>query len=91
MLAIGRFRGPFPGHEPLSWITYYLAQLLIFLGIVRSNSWGTTDAIAPINSRSDLPPPYCFLSWFLSWMESRSISKTSVELGPISAPGLRSP
>lgn len=32
MLAVSKFRGPFAGHEPLIWITYYLAQLLIFLG-----------------------------------------------------------
>lgn len=38
MLAIGKFSGSFPGHEPLVWITYYLAQLLIFLGIARSHS-----------------------------------------------------
>ena len=35
MLAIAKFRGPFTGHEPLIWITYYLAQLLIFLGVRR--------------------------------------------------------
>lgn len=33
MLAIGKFHGAFPGHGPLIWITYYLAQLLIFLGV----------------------------------------------------------
>jgi uncharacterized membrane protein YhhN len=38
MLAMGKFRGPFPGHEPLVWMTYYLAQLLIFLGISQSHS-----------------------------------------------------
>jgi uncharacterized membrane protein YhhN len=37
MLAIGKFRGPFPGHEPLIWITYYLAQLLIFLGVTQGH------------------------------------------------------
>ena len=37
MLAIGKFRGPFSGQEPLVWITYYLAQLLIFLGVARSH------------------------------------------------------
>lgn len=36
MLAIGKFRGPFSGQEPLIWITYYLAQLLIFVGVARS-------------------------------------------------------
>ncbi len=36
MLALGKFNGPFPGQEPLVWITYYLAQLLIFLGVARS-------------------------------------------------------
>lgn len=33
MLAIGKFHGAFPGHGPLIWIIYYLAQLLIFLGV----------------------------------------------------------
>ena len=37
MLAIAKFHGPFAGHGPLIWITYYLAQLLIFLGIVRGH------------------------------------------------------
>jgi uncharacterized membrane protein YhhN len=35
MLAISKFRGPFTGHEPLIWITYYLAQSLIFLVVAR--------------------------------------------------------
>jgi len=35
MLAISKFRGPFPGKEPLIWITYYVAQLFIFLGVAR--------------------------------------------------------
>jgi uncharacterized membrane protein YhhN len=38
MLAMGKFRGPFPGHEPLVWVTYYIAQLLIFLGVARGHS-----------------------------------------------------
>ena len=33
MLAIGKFHGAFPWHEPLIWTTYYLAQLFIFLGV----------------------------------------------------------
>ena len=33
MLAISKFRGPFAGSGPLIWITYYLAQVLIFLGV----------------------------------------------------------
>jgi uncharacterized membrane protein YhhN len=33
MLAVGKFHGAFPGHTPLIWITYYLAQLFIFLGV----------------------------------------------------------
>jgi uncharacterized membrane protein YhhN len=33
MIAIRKFRGPFPGHEPLIWITYYVAQLLILRGV----------------------------------------------------------
>jgi uncharacterized membrane protein YhhN len=35
MLAIQKFGGPFIGSGPLIWITYYLAQLLIFLGVAR--------------------------------------------------------
>ena len=35
MLAIAKFRGPFAGHDPLIWITYYLAQALIFLAVER--------------------------------------------------------
>lgn len=35
MLAIAKFSMPFTGHEPLIWIAYYLAQLLIFLGVAR--------------------------------------------------------
>jgi uncharacterized membrane protein YhhN len=35
VLAISKFRGPFPGHGPLIWITYYTAQLLISLGVAR--------------------------------------------------------
>lgn len=34
MLAIAKFRGPFVAHEPLIWITYYAAQLLILLGVL---------------------------------------------------------
>jgi uncharacterized membrane protein YhhN len=33
MLAISKFRAPFASHEPLIWLTYYAAQLLIFLGV----------------------------------------------------------
>jgi uncharacterized membrane protein YhhN len=36
MLAIGKFHGPFPGDTPLIWVTYYLAQLLIFAGVARN-------------------------------------------------------
>ena len=35
MIALHKFRGPFAGDEPLIWITYYLAQFLILLGIAR--------------------------------------------------------
>lgn len=35
MLAINKFRGPLAGSGSLIWITYYLAQLLIFLGVAR--------------------------------------------------------
>ena len=35
MLAITKFRGPFAELGPLIWISYYLAQLLIFLGVAR--------------------------------------------------------
>jgi uncharacterized membrane protein YhhN len=37
MLAIAKFRGPFPGKEPLIWITYYAAQLLILRGVERGD------------------------------------------------------
>jgi uncharacterized membrane protein YhhN len=40
MLAIGKFRGPFPGRAQLIWITYYVAQVLILQGVVRRpESW----------------------------------------------------
>jgi len=35
MLAISKFRRPFAGHGPLIWVTYYLAQLFIVLGVAR--------------------------------------------------------
>ena len=35
MIAINRFRGPFPGKNQLIWITYYSAQFLILLGVER--------------------------------------------------------
>jgi uncharacterized membrane protein YhhN len=38
MLAINKFRGPFPGSAPLIWITYYAAQLLILLGVAHRSS-----------------------------------------------------
>lgn len=37
MLAIGKFRGSFPAHQQLVWITYYLAQCLILWGVQRSH------------------------------------------------------
>jgi uncharacterized membrane protein YhhN len=40
MLAVAKFRAPFPASSALIWITYYAAQLLIFLGVVRGNSTG---------------------------------------------------
>ena len=33
MLAVSKFRAPFPESTALVWITYYLAQLFIFLGV----------------------------------------------------------
>jgi len=39
MIAISKFRGPFPGHEPLIWITYYAAQFLILLGVAHRRRW----------------------------------------------------
>jgi len=33
MLAVNKFRQPFPRSEPLIWITYYLAQFLIVRGV----------------------------------------------------------
>ncbi|MBZ5550164.1 MAG: lysoplasmalogenase [Acidobacteriia bacterium] len=38
MIAINRFRGPFPGNEQLIWITYYSAQFLILRGVGRRHS-----------------------------------------------------
>ena len=38
MLAINKFRSPFPGGEQLVWITYYSAQFLILRGVERSHS-----------------------------------------------------
>jgi len=38
MIAINRFRGPFPGNEQLIWITYYSAQFLILRGVERRHS-----------------------------------------------------
>jgi hypothetical protein len=35
MLAMAKFRGPFALSAPLIWVTYYLAQLLICLGVAR--------------------------------------------------------
>lgn len=35
MIALNKFRSPFPGHEPLIWITYYAAQFLILRGVER--------------------------------------------------------
>jgi uncharacterized membrane protein YhhN len=35
MIAISKFRGPFPGNEQLIWITYYAAQFLILRGVER--------------------------------------------------------
>ena len=38
MIAISKFRSPFPGYEPLIWITYYSAQFLILRGVERRHS-----------------------------------------------------
>jgi uncharacterized membrane protein YhhN len=35
MIAITKFRGPFPGNGQLIWITYYSAQFLILRGVER--------------------------------------------------------
>jgi uncharacterized membrane protein YhhN len=35
MLAVGKFRSPFPASFALIWVSYYLAQLLIYLGVAR--------------------------------------------------------
>jgi uncharacterized membrane protein YhhN len=40
MIAIDKFRGPFPGDEQLIWITYYSAQFLILRGVERHHSQG---------------------------------------------------
>jgi uncharacterized membrane protein YhhN len=37
MLAIAKFRSPFTASDALIWITYYLAQFLIYLGVARYN------------------------------------------------------
>ena len=39
MLAIGKFRGSFLGHDQLIWITYYAAQCLILLGVEHRHKW----------------------------------------------------
>jgi uncharacterized membrane protein YhhN len=38
MIAISKFRGSFPGHEQLIWITYYSAQSLILRGVERGHN-----------------------------------------------------
>lgn len=40
MIAISKFRHPFPYSEPLIWITYYSAQFLILRGVERRHSQG---------------------------------------------------
>jgi uncharacterized membrane protein YhhN len=42
MLALAKFNAPFPASSALIWITYYAAQLLIFLGVARG--LGTSQA-----------------------------------------------
>jgi uncharacterized membrane protein YhhN len=36
MLAIAKFRAPFTGNSELIWITYYVAQFLIYRGVARA-------------------------------------------------------
>jgi uncharacterized membrane protein YhhN len=38
MIAISKFRDPFPGNEQLIWITYYSAQCLILSSVERRHS-----------------------------------------------------
>jgi uncharacterized membrane protein YhhN len=38
MIAISKFRVPFPGNEQLIWITYYSAQFLILRGVERRHN-----------------------------------------------------
>ena len=38
MIAIAKFRGPFPGNGQLIWITYYSGQFLILRGVERRHS-----------------------------------------------------
>ena len=38
LVAITKFRGPFPGKEQVIWITYYSAQFLILRGVERGHS-----------------------------------------------------
>ena len=40
MIAIAKFRGPFPGNGQLIWITYYAAQVLILRGVDDSKKPG---------------------------------------------------
>jgi uncharacterized membrane protein YhhN len=54
MLAISKFHGPFPGKGPLIWITYYLAQLLIFLGVERQTG---KPPCPPTNTSSGIEQP----------------------------------
>lgn len=38
MLAIGKFHGALAAHDPVIWVTYYLAQLFIFLGVAKAST-----------------------------------------------------
>jgi uncharacterized membrane protein YhhN len=50
MLAVGKFRGTFPGHDQLIWITYYAAQCLILLGVEHRHK-------SLFNTREFMPAP----------------------------------
>lgn len=43
MIAISKFRHPFPYSDRLIWITYYSAQFLILCGVKRRHSWALLD------------------------------------------------
>ena len=47
MLAISKFHSPFAGNSELIWLTYYLAQFLICLGVARAISMSKRIGLSP--------------------------------------------